>query len=336
MPTYDIIVIGGSAGSTKVIRQVLSELPEDFDASIFITTHVPAQGSMLADMLETRSKLPVLKAVDGMPVEKGRIYVAAADRHLLLLDSVIRLGHGPRENMSRPSIDPMFRSAAFSYGARVVGVILSGQLNDGVAGLHAIKQCGGRAVVQHPLDAEAESMPRSALESVDIDDVATAAELPSLLRELIRTPINGSPVPPKELELEIRIAAGARVGSKTLRSFTEPSAVSCPDCHGVLSEVKSSGPLRYRCQIGHAYTVQTVLDDQQGQVDEALSIALRLMEERLTLVERMAADAHGQGRSAVAELYSSRADEYRGYVDTLRGAVTLALQTSHEQSDQDV
>jgi len=332
---HDIIAIGGSAGSGTVLKRLVRDLPADFEPSVFVTTHIPADGSMLPDLLAEGANLPVLRAVDGMPVEPGRIYIAPADRHMLLVDSTVRLGHGPRENMSRPAIDPMFRSAAYAYGPRVIGVVLSGYLNDGASGLHAIKQCGGLTVVQHPVDAHAEQMPRSALEAVEVDHVATAANMAELLGQLAKTPAEGGRAPTRELELEIRIAAGARVSGAALRSFAEPSAISCPDCHGVLSEVKVEGPLRYRCQIGHAYTAEVFMHEQQGQVDEALSVALRLMEERLTLVERMAEEAHQQGRNAVAELYGERAEEYRGHVETLRRGAVLAMVTSRQPAEEE-
>ena len=335
MHTRDIIVIGGSAGSGAVLKRLLNSLPPDLPASVFITTHVPAQGSLLTEMLKAASALPVHTAIDGMPTERGHVYLPVPDRHMLLIDSTIRLGHGPRENMVRPAIDPLFRSAAFSYGPRAVGVILTGYLNDGAAGLKAIKRCGGLAVVQHPMDAEASQMPRSALEAVDTDHVVIADDLPELLSNIVRERAPERHPPPRDIELEIRIAAGVRVGDEVFRSLAEPSPLTCPECHGVLSEVKGEGPLRYRCQIGHAMTAEVAFAEQQKEVDQALHIALRMMEERLNLVDRMAREAEEQGRSAVAELYGARAEEYRGYADTLRQAALLSLRTIHELEEED-
>ncbi|MBV9529338.1 chemotaxis protein CheB, partial [Sphingomonas sp.] len=178
MAKRDIIAIGGSAGSGPVLRRIVSELPEDLSASVFVATHVPSQSAgYLAGVLASASAIPVSEAVDGQPIEQGHIYVAAPDRHLLLIDGTIRLGEGPRENMVRPAIDPLFRSAALSYGPRAVGVVLTGMLNDGASGLHAIKSVGGTAIVQHPLDAEADQMPLAALEATDADHVASSADL---------------------------------------------------------------------------------------------------------------------------------------------------------------
>ena len=332
----DIVAIGGSAGSSAVLKRLLSDLPRDLPASVFVSTHIPAHSpSLLAEILATNASLPVSQAVDGQPVEPGRVYVAAPDRHLLLIDSTIRLGEGPRENMVRPSIDPLFRSAALSYGPRAVGVVLTGMLNDGASGLHAIKAAGGTAVVQHPLDAEADEMPRAALEAVEVDHVARAADLGKLIGAIAGTDAGPIQAASEDLRLEVEIAAGARLGSERLRRIATPSALSCPDCHGVLSEVNGSRPLRYRCQTGHAHTAET-LAANIDEVDEAVRVAMRIMEERVTLVERMASDARETGRTAVAELYESRGQEYRGYANTLRQAAITSLRLGRAPRDQDI
>ncbi len=334
--TRDIIAIGGSAGSSGPLKQVLRHLPADLPASVFVSTHIPAHSpSLLAEILSSSATLPVRQAVDGQPIERGRVYVAAPDRHLLLIEGTIRLGVGPRENMVRPSIDPLFRSAALSYGARSIGVVLSGMLNDGASGLYAIKSRGGTAVVQHPLDAEADQMPLAALEAVDVDHVASAADLGGLLAKLAGTPAGPSLATREDLRLEVEIAAGAHSGSNMLRRIATPSALSCPECSGVLSEVNDAKPLRYRCQIGHAYTAEQ-LASHIDEVDEAIRIAMRVMEERVTLVERMAVDARQSGRVAVAELYEARAVEYRRYATTLRDAAVASLRLGRTPPAPDI
>jgi len=334
MANRDIVVIGGSSGSSRVLQQIIAELPADLPASLFIATHVPSQSAgYLADALARNAALPVAEAVDGQPIERGRVYVAVPDRHLLLIDGTVRLGDGPRENMSRPAIDPLFRSAALSHGPRVVGVILSGLLNDGASGLSAIKACGGTAVVQHPLDAESDQMPLSALEAVTPDEVAPAAELGRVLKEIVSSQAGEAVKCPPGVALEVEIAAGARLGAEALRTIADPSALSCPDCHGVLSEIRGERPLRYRCQIGHAQTAE-VLATRTKEVDEAMRIALRVMEERVTLVTRMAQDARSSGRTAVAELYEARAEEYGRYATILRQAAIEAMRLDHVCRDQ--
>lgn len=207
MANRDIIVIGGSTGSGRVLKRLMSDLPADMQASLFIATHVPTHSpGYLAENLAGCGPLPVSAAIDGQPIEKGHVYVAVPDRHLLIVDGTVRLGDGPRENMTRPAIDPLFRSAALSYGPRAVGVLISGLLNDGASGLAAIKACGGTAVVQHPIDAEADQMPLSALETVDVDEVATAGDLAQLLVEMSRSTAGEARRPPASLQLEVAIA----------------------------------------------------------------------------------------------------------------------------------
>ncbi|MFL5295829.1 MAG: chemotaxis protein CheB [Phenylobacterium sp.] len=330
MPKRDIFVIGGSAGSGGALKELVSGLPKDFPGSLFITTHLPSDHrSYLPELLSAASKIPVTSAIDGQPVEPGHAYVAAADRHLLLLGDTIRLGAGPRENMVRPSIDPMFRSAALSYGPRAVGVILSGLLNDGASGLYAIKQAGGTAVVQHPLDAVEDQMPRAALEAVEADHVARAGDMGEVLQHIAASDAGPEVATPEILAFEVEVAAGERLGSENLRKFAKPATLTCPDCQGVLSEVSGEKPLRFRCQIGHAFTAEE-LASHHVAVDEAVRVAMRIMEERVELVDRMAKDARASGRAAVAELYEERATEYRRYATTLRGAALLTLRMTRE------
>lgn len=321
----DIVTIGGSAGSGTVLRQLVKDLPVDFPASVFISTHVPAHGpGFLAEILASSAKLPVSQVVDGQPIEQGRIYLAAPDRHLLLMGETIRLGTGPRENMARPAIDPLFRSAALSFGPRVVGVVLTGMLDDGAAGLATIRDQGGTTVVQHPLDAHADQMPLAAIEATAVDYVTPASELARTLIGIAGSEAGPACPPSENLRLEVDIAFGTRLGSRHLREVAEPSALSCPDCHGVLSEIIGSRPLRYRCQIGHGYTAET-LALRIDEVDEAIRVAMRIMEERVTLVERMARDARDTGRKALVELYDARAEEYRRYATTLRDAAASSM-----------
>lgn len=335
MPNKDLIAIGGSAGSGAALQKIVADLPPDLPASVFVATHIPSESAgYLAGVLARSSNLPIAEAVDGQPIEHGRIYVAVPNCHLLVIDGTVRLGNGPRENLTRPAIDPLFRSAALSYGSRAIGVVLSGMLNDGAAGLWAIKACGGTAVVQHPLDAQADQMPLAALETVAVDEVAPAADLAGVLARLAASEAGESHRPPDNIELEVQIAGGGRLGSDVLREIADPSALSCPECDGVLSEVRNGEPLRYRCQIGHAYSAD-VLEARTREVEEAVRVALRIMEERVTLVTRMAEDARRTGRHAVADLYQSRAEEYSRYAGTLRQAAIAAMRsgTRTERTD---
>ncbi|EYD74235.1 protein-glutamate methylesterase [Rubellimicrobium mesophilum DSM 19309] len=335
MDTRDIIVIGGSSGATAPLKTILGALPTDLPAAVFIVLHIPARSlGILTTVAQAAGRLPVRPAADGMPIELGHIYLGVPDRHLLLVDGHIRLGRGPRENMARPAIDPLFRSAAVSYGSRVVGVLLSGLLNDGAAGLSAIKRCGGLALVQDPQDAIADAMPLAALQAVTADLVAASGRIGDVLSDLVREPAGPRvPIPP-EIRLEVDIAAGERVDSGVLRRFADPAALICPDCGGVMSQVREPGPLRFRCQVGHAKTAEVLAYEQENAVDEALRVALRIIEERAELVSRMAEDGRKTGRRAVAEMYQERAEEYRHYADTLRRAVLMSMGRAEPSGDE--
>lgn len=326
MGNRDIIVIGGSSGATAPLKQILSTLPADLPAAVFVVLHIPAQGiGILSTVAGAASRLPVVQAESGMVIKNGQVYLAAPDHHLLLFESHIMLGRGPRENMARPAIDALFRSAALQYGPRVIGVVLSGLLSDGAAGLTAIKRCGGMALVQDPSDAIADEMPLRALEATTVDLCASGARIGDILADLANEqPGTRLPVPP-EIRLEVEIAAGERIGSDSLAQIAEPAALTCPSCGGVLSVLKADRPLRFRCQVGHAYTADALAKEQEGRVDEALRVALRIIEERAELVHRMAEDAKHRGRSAVAQTYRARALEYREYADMIRRVVLKSL-----------
>jgi two-component system chemotaxis response regulator CheB len=260
-----------------------------------------------------------------MLIEPGQIYLAPPDRHLLLSDRHMMLGRGPRENLVRPAIDPLFRSAAMHHGSRVIGVVLSGFLSDGAAGLNAIKRCGGIALVQDPSDAIVDEMPRRALEMTTVDLCVPAAGIGDVLSELVHEEAGKSlPVPP-DVRLEVEIAAGERIGSDRLADIAAPAPLTCPSCGGVLSELKTDPALRFRCQVGHAYTADALASEQESRVDEALRIALRIIEERAELVHRMADNGRRSGRPAVAEMYDARASEYRRHADMIRRVVLESL-----------
>ena len=319
MSNRDIIVIGGSAGATAPLKEILSRLPNDLPAAVFVVVHLPAQGvEILTKLASNAARMPIHRAESRMSIRKGHIYLAVPDHHLLVSQDYIVLARGPRENMARPAIDPLFRSAALQYGPRVIGVVLSGLLSDGAAGLNAIKQCGGITLVQDPSDAIANEMPLRALEATTVDLCVPSARIGDVLSDLVREPAGGSlPVPP-EIRLEVEIAAGERIGSQSLTPVAAPAPLTCPSCGGVLSELKAGLPLRFRCQVDHAYTADDLAKEQKGSVDEALRVALRIIEERAELVHRMAENGRQSGRVSVAQMYNARAAEYREHADMIR------------------
>jgi two-component system chemotaxis response regulator CheB len=326
MSNRDLVVIGGSAGAVEPLKTILAGLPKDLPASVVIVLHVPAESRGIhTTVARAASALPVETATDGAELRHGIVYVGPPNRHLLVVDGGLKLGDGPRENLVRPSIDPLFRSAAASYGPRTIGVILSGMLNDGASGLEAIKRCGGVALVQAPREARAADMPLAALEATSVDLSADARRLAEAIVRYTAEGARRARDIPKDILLEIEIAADRHVGSRDVARLGKPVALTCPDCGGVLSEV-SGKPLRFRCQVGHAHTSKTLLHDQESQVDEAMRIALRIIEERAELVSRMGRDATELGRTITADMYMGRAEEYRRYADVLRQAVLRSMQ----------
>lgn len=326
VPHRDIVVIGGSLGAPQALQTVLAGLPAIPDAAVFVVLHMPPYGSGISATVRlAAAHHDVVEAQHGMEIEPGRIYLAVPDRHLMLDRGRIVLGRGPRENLSRPSIDALFRSAAMHYGPRVVAVVLSGMLNDGSAGLHAVRRCGGATLVQDPADALAGDMPANALRAVEVDACAPASHLAELIARWVREPAGQGPPVPDGLRFEVDVAMGGRSDPGNLASVAVPSPVTCPACGGVMSEMKGDGPLRYRCQVGHAMTADVLAREQESAVDEALRVALRMVEERAELVGRMAADALRHQRLTIAEGYRRRSDEYRRHAEAIRRAVLASM-----------
>lgn len=306
----DIITIGGSLGGVEALRELVQRLPADLPAAVFVVLHIGRQRSRLVEVLDGAGPLPAKIAERGERIERGRIYVAQPDRHLLLHDGHILVRRGPHENMWRPAIDPLFRSAACSYGARVVGVILSGLLDDGVAGLDAIKRAGGTAVVQDPADAAAPDMPRNARRLVAVDHVVPVAEMASLLVRLARSPPGRQPAIPEQICIEAAIAAQERGSMSTEGKLGQLSPFSCPECGGALWEVAEGRLLRYRCHVGHAYTADSMVAAQTDATDALLNRLLRSYRERAELTRRLATKELTRQQSDLARELESRAQGY--------------------------
>jgi two-component system, chemotaxis family, protein-glutamate methylesterase/glutaminase len=326
----DIIAIGGSLGAIEAAKALLGRLPGDFPAAVLLVIHVGDRGiNHVAGILAAESRLPVSTAVDGELPQRGHIYVAPAGQHLLVIDGVIRLGRGPRENLSRPAADPLLRSVAVCYGPKAVGVILTGLLNDGAAGLAAVTQCGGATAVQSPGDARAPDMPLEALTATDVDYRGSAAELAAVLVELAAQDVEPAFEVPADLELEVSIALGRPTDSRTTSVIADATTLSCPACGGVLSQIRSGPPLRFRCQVGHAFTAKVLAGEQEDSVDEAIRTALRIIEERVVLLEKMAREASRAGQIYSAQVYEKRSADLRMRATTLRKA---ALDNEPERS----
>jgi two-component system chemotaxis response regulator CheB len=304
------------------VKQLCGDLPGDLAANIFIVIHVGANGNnLLADVFDANSPLSITTAVDGEILRPGHVYVAPADHHLLVIGNEVKLGRGPRENMARPAIDPLFRSVAISFGPRAIAVVLTGMLNDGASGLADVKRCGGVTVVQNPADALAADMPMGALRGSDVDYRAPLSEMAALLIKLVGEEAGPAVDIPGNIASEVEIALGRRSDSEVLAKFSDPVGLSCPACGGVLSQIRRWPPLRFRCQVGHSYTAEALETEKEGTVDAAIRVALRIVEERAVLTQKMADDARQAGRVAAAASYEKRLNESRAYAATLRQAI---------------
>ena len=332
MPGHDIIVVGASAGGVEALMHLASQLPADLPAAVYVVLHIPAESpSLLPEILNRAGPLPVSQPADGEELRSGHIYVASPNYHLLLERGRMRQVHGPKENRHRPAIDPLFRSAAYNYGPRVVGVILTGALDDGTSGLHAIKQCGGIAVVQDPEDALYPSMPSSAMAHVEVDYCLPLAKIGAVLVHLAHEQAQdeGAFPVPDDLEQETRYASmedqetldsNARVGT--------PSAYSCPECGGVLWELQDGDLIRFRCRVGHAFSVESVLAAQTEQLENALWAALKTLEESASLSRSIAEQAHRRGQEWLARSFEEKSQEAE------QRAVTIREVLKKEEPDQ--
>jgi two-component system, chemotaxis family, protein-glutamate methylesterase/glutaminase len=310
------IVMGASAGGIEALKAVVGGLPIDLDAAVFVVLHLPSDStSMLPHIL---SKAGVLKAHHPQDKERilpGRIYVAPPDHHLLLERDWVRVVTGPRENNQRPAIDPLFRSASIHAGSRVIGVVLSGSLDDGVAGLMEIKRRGGIAVIQEPTDALVPSMPRAALDWVpDPDHCVPASAMGALLTTLVRVPAAVAAAQERSAHTADRAVEEVDVANlETLAIGSEPpgepSGLTCPECHGALHELSDGGLVRYRCRVGHAYAADNMVVAQSTAVERALWVALRALDEKIALSRRIAAHARRRGHRRVAVTFERRAQE---------------------------
>ena len=320
---HGVVVIGASAGGVEALRNVAAGLPEDFASTVFVVLHLPPGGtSVLPAILARAGGLSASHPTDGEEIKTGHIYVAPPDNHMLVDDDVVRLARGPRENGHRPAIDPLFRSAARSHGTGVIGVILSGVLDDGTAGLAAVKAAGGRTVVQDPADALYAAMPESAIAYVTPEHVVEATAIAPLLAKLVgQAPpeVVGAPVEP-EAVLEETIVASDRAASDAPQPG-EPSGFTCPECNGALWEADEDGVLRFRCRTGHQFSLDTLLTAQSDSIEAALWSAVRALEERSAMLRRIAQRLSTRGSSSSAFRYARQADQGIQHALALRHAL---------------
>jgi two-component system chemotaxis response regulator CheB len=324
-----IIVIGTSAGGINASTELISQLNNKMDAAFFLVLHL--SGKAISDLLLHRLKgyttLDCKIAKHGEKIAKGTIYLAPSDLHLLINEEEIILGQGPTENRWRPSIDVLFRSAAAAFGPRSIGIILTGLLNDGAAGMSAIKRSGGICIVQDPNEAEFPDMPLSVLNIMPTDYCIPLFQMGNVITELTdRTP-------PKDYTIPADVLAEAQIAERTSTSLNnlvklgEHSLYACPDCGGGLWHMQDNKLERYRCHVGHVYTEKELFTRQGESLETTLWVALRMMEERSSLLEKMATDERKKGLNTIASYKEERNVELQGHIHKLKDI----LFTEHQE-----
>jgi two-component system, chemotaxis family, protein-glutamate methylesterase/glutaminase len=325
LATHDIVTIGASAGGIAALKRLVSMLPRDFPGAILVAQHLHRRvPSTLDHILARAGTIPVAFARDGVALEHGHVYLAPPDHHLLVEDGRLRVARGPRENRFRPSVDTLFRSAAWTYGPRVVGVVLSGTMDDGAAGLWAIRECGGTTVVQDPKDAEYTEMPTSALITLNVDHCEPLDMIAPLLERLVHEPVEAGRSAPRPAVLEWENKTMTRkqhTEPEEMSQIGKPVAFTCPACHGGLWELKEGELATYRCHVGHSFGPDSLMAAQDDDVEQALEVALRALEEQGAAARRLS-ERFAERVPALAERYMLQAQGLHEQARVIRGLLT--------------
>jgi two-component system, chemotaxis family, protein-glutamate methylesterase/glutaminase len=318
-----LVVIGASAGGVTALRRLAADLAPDFPAPILVVLHIGAHKSVLPELMNSRGALKAVFAADGTKPEAGFIYVAPPDQHLILADGELKLLRGPKENHARPAIDPLFRSAALDYGSRAIGVVLTGKLDDGTAGLLAVQACGGTTVVQDPDDAEEPDMPLSAIAAMRIDHVLPLDKMAAHLKLLAQPQPVGSAVSVPDFLKAEHAASLGKASMKQLGKTASPSGLSCPDCGGTLFELGGGKSPRYRCHTGHAFGLRSLLAAQEEATDQALWGAVRALHEKEAILRNLARKQAELMPGSEAQT-CEQADELRAFAERMQALVLEA------------
>jgi two-component system chemotaxis response regulator CheB len=328
-----IIVIGASAGGFEAIKKIVRALPADFSLPVFLVWHMsPDVHGVLPMVLNKENEIFAEHGVNGETIVQQRIYVAPPDHHMLIDDGKLLITRGPKENRFRPAVDPLFRSAAYAYGNRVIGVVLSGALDDGTAGLWTIKHYGGTTIVQDPSDAEVPSMPQSALREVKVDFCVPVSEIADLLVRLSKEPVtkNETIMKDEKTKDEIDIAA-EKIGMENGRlKFDDFTPYTCPECHGVLSRLRDGNIVRYRCHTGHAYSADALISAISEGVEDSLYNAIRGIEESVVLLNHLGDHSAEDNQPKLAALYFKKAKEALQRASVVKGALSKHEQINNE------
>lgn len=322
MTRRDLVVLGASNGGVETIRRLLAQLPSDFPAAVLMVQHrSPSRESGLAAIFARSCALPVAEAKDKEPIRVGHVYLAPPDHHLLVSEGCLRVGRGPRENRSRPAIDPLFRSAAYIGRNRTIGIVLTGSLDDGAAGLNHVHLCGGVTIVQDPKTAIDPGMCLQALQATPVDYVVPLEAMGALLERLVRETVPPAPEVPAQIALEASMteraldAGGQDDNMLHTNEMGQLTAFTCPDCSGPLWQM--SGQNRFRCHVGHAYSVDSLLCEQDSQLESALWAGVRSLEARQKMLEALAQSEEDRGIDR-PHGYREHARESKDYASRIR------------------
>jgi two-component system chemotaxis response regulator CheB len=322
-----VVVVAASLGGLQALKAIVSTLPADLPASLFIVMHIGTWPSRLPELLAAESSLPVVHGSHGAAITAGTVYIAPPDRHMLLGDGSIILSTAPKENFTRPAADPLFRSAAVNYGHRAIGVVLTGELDDGAAGLKAIHACGGYTIIQDPSTCVAPDMPNAARKAVPPDVVAPIEDIgPAIVRALTDRSSEGFDMNERErAALELKIAATGHSTPAELEQLGRRTSMTCPDCGGVIWRIGDGYPLRYRCHTGHAFSAMSLEAEQRSGAEKALWSAVRRLEEKLLLVQEQL--------SLAETTYSADAPAFRAEIAPLEIAIEAVRRLAIEAAD---
>jgi two-component system chemotaxis response regulator CheB len=328
----NLIVIGASAGGIKAIVKVIEGLTQTLDAAIMIVLHVSRKSSAdnIVEIFQRHTTLKCNVAFDKMTIEEGNIYLAPPENHLLVSDGVMLLNKGPEENRHRPSIDALFRSAAVHHGNKVIGIVLTGMLDDGTSGMYAIKSCGGRCLVQNPSDAEYADMPLNVLRKIEVDYMADLEQIPNLIKDILSNPLPLKIAIPDELKVEADITEKLMSDINQLKKIAEQSDFVCPDCGGGLWAVKNDPTHRYRCYTGHVYTEKLLQEVQDLKIEESIWVSIRMLEEKRNMLQLLASRRKSNKEDSAIFSQNKRIDDISEHIKRLK---TLVVKLSNDKDD---
>jgi len=329
-PKY-IVVVGASAGGLNAIAELVSQLTPEMDVAVLVVLHLSRKGisNFLAHKVQQHTGFHCVIASDGGVIQRGHIYIASPNYHLLVKNGRTMIGHGPEENRWRPSIDVLFRSAAVHYGVRTIGIILTGLLDDGASGMQAIRKSGGICIVQDPNEAEYPDMPLAVLNSMEVDHCISLAEIGPIISEISSRDIPHHVQIPEDLRSEAEIAEKASIGIDIVSQLGDKSIYTCPDCGGGLWKLSNEKMDRYRCHIGHSYSERDLVIKQAEHLESTLWVALRIMEERRNLLKKMEEDTRRKGFMRIASDHGDRGEELQSHINKLKGMLFDLQETDH-------